>query len=138
MGEVMKLDDWQAQLRDYLRSIAREPFFIGKHDCATFTAAAVKAMTGRDYMRGLRGYRTVSEGLRKVQAVTGHADHIAYVASIFDEVAPSFAQVGDIAVVEGIGGDALGIVQGAHVYTIGATGLGVVPMTHIRRAFRVG
>ncbi len=133
----MKLDDWQQRLKDYLRSIAREPFYIGRHDCATFTAAAVEAMTGRDYMRGFRGYRTVAEGLRMVQA-KGFLDHIDYVASIFEEVAPSFAQVGDIAVVEGIGGDALGIVQGANVYNIGAAGLGIVPLTAVKRAFRVG
>jgi hypothetical protein len=132
----MKREDWQQRLKDYLRSIARTPFYIGRHDCATFTAAAVEAMTGRDYMRGFRGYRTIEEGLRNAQA-KGFADHIAVVAASFDEVSPSFAQVGDIAVVDGIGGDALGIVQGANVYTIGATGLGIVPITAIKRAFRV-
>lgn len=133
----MRLDDWQARLREYLRTVAREPFKIGKHDCALFVAGAVKAMTGEDHMRGLRGYRTQAEGLRMIQA-KGFIDHVDYVASLFDEVSPPFAQVGDIAVVDGITGDALGIVQGSNVYTIGAAGLGVVPMTHIRRAFRVG
>jgi hypothetical protein len=133
----MKRDDWQNSLRDYLRGVARLPFQIGRHDCATFTAGAVHAMTRQDYMRGLRGYRTQEEGLRKVQA-KGFTDHVDYVASIFDEVQPSFAQVGDIAVVAGTSGDALGVVQGAHIYTIGATGLGVVPLTMATRAFRVG
>lgn len=133
----MRQEDWQTRLKDYLRSIARQPFYIGRHDCATFTAAAVEVMTGRDYMRGFRGYRTITEGLRMVQE-KGFADHIAVVASFFDEVSPSFAQVGDIAVVDGLGGDALGIVQGANIYTIGATGLGIVPLTAVKRAFRVG
>ena len=133
----MKQSDWQTRLRDYLRSISRAPYVIGQHDCATFTAGAVEAMTGADYMHGLRGYRTIAEGLRMAKE-QGFDDHIAVVAASFDECHPAFVQVGDIAVLEGEGGDALGIVQGAHVYCIGTNGLGTVPLTHIKRAFRIG
>jgi hypothetical protein len=128
--------DWQQRLTDYLRANHARPFAWGRWDCALFVAGAVRAMTGRDPMRGLRGYRTLAGGLRKARA-RGYEDHIAAVAARFPEIPPAFAGPGDIAVVPGAPGLALGIVQGAQVYVPGAQGLGLVSLTEAQRAFRV-
>jgi len=133
---MTRLPDWQARLTDYLRSVARQGFAYGRHDCCTFTAGCVAAMTGVDPMRGFRGYRTLAAGLRRADA-RGHVDHIAFVATRFEECPPSFAQAGDIAVVAGATFPSLGIVQGARIHVIGPHGIGTVPLDAATRAFRV-
>jgi len=136
MTEWKRHPDWQQRLTDYLRAHHARPFAWGRWDCALFVAGGVRAMTGRDPMRGLRGYRTLREGLRKAQAA-GLEDHVAAVADRFPEIHPAFAGPGDIAVVPGEPGLALGIVQGAQIYVVGERGLGLMLLTEARRAFRV-
>jgi hypothetical protein len=127
-----KQPGWQARLTDFLRANHGRPFAPGEWDCAIWAAGAVQAMTGEDHLRGLKGYRTIEEGKRRLQA-RGYDDHIAYVAAFLPEVPPAFAQPGDVAVIEG---QSLGIVQGERVYCFGRNGFGVVPFTVIERAFR--
>lgn len=132
----MRRPDWQARLTAYVVSMQGAGFEAGRLDCALFAAGAVEAMTGTDHARGYRGYRTVAGGYKRVKA-RGHADHVALVASRLKEVPPSFAQAGDLAVVPGEDGPALGIVQGEHVYVMRPDGLGLVSLLSVERAFRV-
>lgn len=132
----LRLDDWQARLIDYVGQQTREPFAYGRNDCALFTAGAVKAMTGQDPAVGLRGYRSLKAGEKKLSE-KGFADHVAVAASMFEEVPPAMAQVGDIAVVPGDDGLALGIVQGEAVYLLRRDGVGLVSILSAVRAFRV-
>ncbi len=134
---MTRLPYWNQRLRAYLRAVHQMPFGYGTNDCGTFTAGAIKAMTGQDPMRGYRGYRTLKGAMRKLQA-KGHADHVALAAALYPECPPALAQVGDLAVVQGKDGLALGIVQGSRIYAVGADGLGVVPLTAAIRAFRIG
>ena len=127
-----KLPGWRNRLTDFLRDNHARPFVPGRWDCAIWAAGAVEAMTGEDLMRGFRGYRTIPEGKRKLQA-KGFEDHVAYVASLLPEVPPAFAQPGDVAV---LAEQSLGIVQGANVYVFGVNGFGTLPFTVIDRAFR--
>jgi hypothetical protein len=137
--------DWQARLVAYVVPMMSAPFSPGRVDCALFAAGGVKAMTGKDFARGFRGYRTLRAGLKKLRE-KGFADHVALAAARLPEVthegqpAPAMAQVGDVAVVETEEGPALGLVQGEAVYVMGPAGLGLVPLTDPRviRAFRVG
>ncbi len=133
----MRHPNWRPALRDYVEDVARKPFRYGSHDCALFTAGAVKAMTGVDYARGWRSqYRSLAKG-RKLLAEKGHKDHVALVASLYPEIPVLRAQVGDIAVLDGDGGDALGVVQGALVWAADPNGLRSVPLIQAKRAFRV-
>lgn len=135
-----KTEGWQHRLTTYLASIAARPFEAGKLDCALFTAGAVQAMTGVDHARGWRGkYRSLAKGLKALEAA-GHADHVALTASLYPEVPPIMAQVGDIAVVQSDGAEdvqALGIVQGPSIYVMSRAGLTLAPLTAATRAFRV-
>lgn len=90
-----KRDDYRTRLAAYVASVAGQPFRPRKHDCALFAAGAVEAMTGVDHARGLRGYRTLEKGRAKL-AEKGFADHVAYAASLYDEVPPLKARVGDV------------------------------------------
>jgi hypothetical protein len=122
----MRLPDWKSRLTAYLA--AKAPLLIepGVHDCALFPAGAVEAMTGVDLAVEWRGrYTTFEEGFK------------ALVARHFEEIAPAFAWAGDLAVVDGPLGPSLGVVQGEGVYVLTGTRMGLLPLTHALRAFRV-
>lgn len=128
--------DWRARLTAYLADAAARPFRPGTHDCALFVAGAIHAMTGHDAAADWRGsYGTLKAG-RAALVEAGHADHVALVAATLPEIAPAFAQVGDVACLPGgRSGGALGVVQGAGVYCLRPSGLAIVSRLEIERAF---
>lgn len=129
--------DWSARLVAYLAQVARVAYHPGALDCALFAAGADKAMTGRDLAAEYRGkYASIEDG-KALLAAAGFADHVEFVAAHFEEVIPACAQVGDLAVVPGDGGLALGIVQGANVYTVNRGGLTAVSRLQMLRAFKI-
>lgn len=146
MGPLMprpRLPDWKTRLGDYVTEAFQLPFEPGHTDCAMFVAGAVHAMTGVDFAAGFRGrYSTLEGGIKALRTVGWHS-HIAVIAAHFEEVHPAFAGAGDIAMLDDpthpTGMEALGIVQGEHVYAIRADGLGVgiAPRTDMLRAWRV-
>lgn len=133
---MKRLPDWRTRLTAYVVDTAHDPFVPGKTDCALWAAGAVEAMTGEDLARGFRGYRTIAGGWKKLKA-KGFVDHVALLASVLEEIPPAFAQVGDVAVVAGEDGPALGIVQGELIYVSAPAGRSLLPLSHARRAFRV-
>lgn len=135
-GQLMdRLPDWRPRLFAWLASVSRQPFVPGEHDCALFVAGAVEAMTGEDPAAALRGrYTTVRGGLRVLRR-EGHADHVAFVASLLTEIAPLMAQVGDVAVIGTHDGPALGIVAGAEIMVVTPAGTGAVSLLAAQRAF---
>ena len=136
----MKRETWKADLRSFLAAQAGAPFAWagqdGGHDCGSFAGGAVEAMTGDNPHAAVAGkYKTMAGALRALKRL-GHEDHIAYAASVLDEIDPLYAQFGDIAVVQGDDGPALGVVVGAHIEVRTPAGRGVVPLTDAVRAFR--
>ena len=121
-------------LIDYAAEAGQRPFCPGRHDCALFAAGWVKLATGRDLARGWRStYRSLSKGQHMLEDA-GYADHVALAAAHLPEVAPAFAQIGDIAVLET---QAFGIVAGEMIYCLRLEGLGLVPRGQMRRAFQL-
>lgn len=129
---------WRTALADYLQRVSSRPFVPGEHDCALFAAGGVEAMTSEDFGAGYRGrYKTLAGGYRLLKK-RGFESHADLAASIFEEIHPSHAMVGDIAAVNGDGGIALGIVQGEGVYVLSPEGrIDTVPLLNAIRAFRV-
>ena len=118
----------------YAAEAGQRPFRPGRHDCALFAAGWVKLATGRDLARGWRSsYRSLSKGQHMLEDA-GYADHVALAAAHLPEVAPAFAQIGDIAVLET---QAFGIVAGEMIYCLRPEGLGLVPRGQMRRAFQL-
>lgn len=139
MGEIalQRTADWRVRLRDYVLGKMGEPFRPGRHDCALFAAGAVEAMTGRDLAAEWRGkYRTLKRG-ESLLRERGFEDHEDVCRALLPEVAPAFAQVGDVAVIEIDGGVALGVVQGEVVYCLHPGGAAIVPRARMVRAYRV-
>ena len=133
----MRNADWRTALVSYLHTARRRTFAYGEHDCTIFAADAVLAMTGRDLAAEWRGkYHSLGEGVALLRAA-GHESNTALAASLFDECPVAMAQPGDIAVIATENGDALGIVQGEAIYTVGPQGLSISPLLAAHRAFRV-
>lgn len=131
--------DWRPSLASYLHEVARKPFAWGENDCALFAAGAVCAMTGKDFAADYRGrYTTLLGGMRLLKKA-GFTDHAGMAATLFDEIHPSQAHVGDIAAIEIEDGIALGVVQGERIYVLrpDEDGIGTVPLLDASRAFRV-
>lgn len=130
--------DWRRKLELYVAEAAVRPFAFGEHDCATFAAGAVAAMTGVDPAGRYRGgYGSLTEGLQLLRA-GGVEDHLDLADRLFEAIPVARARPGDLAAVATGEGDALGIVQGEHVYLVGPGGLRLVPLTEAARAWRVG
>ena len=135
-----RLPDWRPRLVSYIGGVVRTGFRPGSHDCALFAAGAVQAMTGTDLAERWRGkYITLGAGRAMLRA-QGFADHLEVAASLFPEIPPALAGVGDLAVVASdVPGDpgALGVVQGGAVYVLSPSGLSLVNRLNIERAFRI-
>ena len=134
---MQKLPDWEPRLRGYLASSAAAPFEWGLTDCASFTGGAVEAMTGVNPHARFAGKYKTAKGAARALRRLGHEDHVAYAAALATEIPPSYAAFGDIAVVQGEGGLALGVVIGTHIEVRAPGGRAVLPLTDAMRAFRV-
>jgi len=118
----------------YAAEAGARPFRPGRHDCALFAASWVKQVTRQDIARGWRStYRSLKRGQQLLEDA-GFADHVDCAAAHLPEIAPAFAQVGDLAVLED---DAFGINAGEMIYCLKPQGLGLVPRGSMRRAFAV-
>lgn len=118
----------------YAAEAGARTFRPGRHDCALFAAGWVKVATGQDYARGWRStYRSLKRGQQLLEEA-GFADHVEFAAAHLPEVAPAFAQVGDLAVLDD---NAFGINAGEMIYCLKPQGLGLVPLGQMRRAFAV-
>lgn len=110
--------DWEARLAAYLEPLRARPFAWGLHDCCTFTAGAVEAMTGVDPMPEFRGrYRTAigsARALRKFGAGTLEAT----LDTKFERVAATLCHRGDIVMVGGL----LGVGWGGFMFAVGQEG----------------
>lgn len=134
---VRRFDDWEPRLVEYVVGQMQAPFLYGRLDCALFAAGAVLAMTGSDLADGYRGYRSLKGGQKRL-VKQGFADHVELAASLLEEVPPALAHRGDVVVIEGEAGPALGILQGEVVYCLSlANGVVLVPRLNVLRAFRV-
>jgi len=122
------------QLIDYLDAVRAKRFRPGSHDCGMYVAGWVKVATGVDHGARWRGrYRSMA-GLARVMAQDGFASHVDYIASLFPDIPPAMAQVGDLAVCEG---SAMGIFASDRVFVLRPDGLGHLSRLKAARAFQI-
>ena len=118
----------------YADAARQRPFRPGQDDCALFAGGWVQQITGRDLACGRRGqYRSLKGGQQLLKAA-GFSDHVALAAAHLPSIAPAFAQVGDLGVLET---DAFGLIAGEMMYCLRPEGLGLVSRSEMRRAFKV-
>lgn len=135
----MRLPDWRPRLMAFLSETSHSHFEPGQHDCVLLAASARLALTGHDPMADWRGkYSSVAEGLALAQQ-HGCDDPIAWIVTGLEEIAPSMAQVGDIALLDGDNGTpALGVFQGEFVYALSPRrGYRLALLSDVRKAWRV-
>lgn len=110
--------DWEARLAAYLEPLRLVPFEWGRHDCCTFAAGAVQAMTGFDAMAEFRGRYATRIGSLRALSRFGAGALAPTLDAKFPPIGASSAQRGDVVMSAG----ALGICMGAALIAVGSVG----------------
>ena len=135
---VRRSVSWLNDLAAYIESVRRTKPQPGKLDCALFCADAVRALTGTDLAAEFRGRYSTFEGGHRLLRREGWLDVTDFLQAHFEAIHISQAQVGDIALVPLTNnGMALGVVQGAHIFILGETGLQLTDLLNGKKAFRI-
>lgn len=133
----MRVRGWERALLDVVAKHRAQPFAWGTSDCFTLPLDAIVAITGTDPWPGLHDYDSRISAARCL-SLQGYENLAAAFADKFPEVPVSFAQRGDVGVVNDQGNicGALFLASGC----VGKTENGVVlfPREAVKRAFKVG
>lgn len=140
MNETIKLpdmeryQDWAPRLNKYLTDVQSDRFQMGVHDCCTFAAGAIEAMTGVDHMSEFREQYDSWESSDEALIAIGQGDLYATLTKKFGQMKPAARGLkGDIAWSEG----SLGLVLGVYAIFLGANGLAYVKLTKLDGVFKV-
>lgn len=132
--------DWRTRLHEAIETARRRPFsWETGDDCAMFAANCVLAMTDADPAARFRGRYTTATGALRVVREAGFADLADAAASMLEEIHPSRARVGDVAMVpvDDALGWSVGIVIGEQVAVLTPAGIGSASRSLAAKAFRV-
>lgn len=118
----------------------RAPFVWGENDCAIGLAArCVQAITGEDMAAPFRGTYDTAEGAIAALNDAGFADLVAFALAHFEEIHPSQARIGDLALIPSEPtGWTVGVFAGERIGVLTLKGYGTVERERASRAFRVG
>jgi hypothetical protein len=130
----------------FLASRKNTPYKWGTNDCAMFAADGILAQTGTDIAADFRGKYTDESGaytaIKEVcggSTVEDAAVYCAQKAGMTELQHPLMAQRGDLVIVENDRKRIAGLVHinGRDVAVVGDKGLIRVPITNVKRAWRV-
>lgn len=129
--------NWVQDLHAKVAEFNAKPFVWGTHDCCSFAADCVLAMTGNDAFKDYRGgYKTQFGANKRLKRLGGlEAATTKLLGEPLNNVA--FAQRGDVICFAGPLGDTAGICMGATISAAGLDGLAQVPMNQAYKAWRV-
>ena len=133
MIAAARIENWPTRLDAVVTAARAQPFCWKTHNCGTFAADCVEAVTGIRLHEGIakqfptKRAVTAAKGLR--EAVSKHLDTA--------EIAPGFAQRGDVVLVTVCGVQALGVCLGRQAACLGPDGLAHVDMGAALCAWRV-
>lgn len=145
---LRKVEQWQTRAyRQFLDERRTTPYQWSVNDCATFAAAGILAQTGTDIAADFRGKYTDEAGayaaIKEVCGGSTVGDAAAYCAQkhgMKELEHPLMAQRGDLVIVENDGSLIAGLVHlnGRDIAVVGEKGMVRLPITSVRRAWRVG
>ena len=135
----MRHPEWPARLAAYLADVQQKPYHPVTHNCAIFALGALEAVTGReraDLMGGLE--LPESEfGVARVLAECGGVRGVATRAIGEMHAATLTAQRGDVALLDGDGGQTMGVVENGAVVVVTPQGLVRHPLKAMLGFWRV-
>lgn len=132
--------NWPDLLAGFIEARRSLPFVWGEQDCMTFACDGVVEMIGVDPIADKRGqWTTEAEGDAIVAEEGGFEAMMAarMAAAELPEVAPAFAQRGDIALVHYGNQETAGLIVGTTVAIPGATRVALISRRYIHRAWVV-
>lgn len=144
---LKRIEHWQTRaFNQFLIERRHTPYQYGANDCALFAADGILAQTGTDIASDFRGkYHDQASALATIKSVCGGtsvADAAAYCATkhgLEELTHPLSAQRGDLVVVENDGNLVAGLVHlnGRGIAVVGEKGWFLVPITSVKRAWRI-
>ena len=136
MSRLTRLPDWQTRFALLCLERRNRAFSWGEHDCCLWASDAVRALTGLDFAAYQRGrYCSAASGARVLKTMGG-VRGIA-TAALGDSVAPAFATVGDIVLMEQDGRELLAVCNGLEALCAGYSGLAPAGMEQALAAWKV-
>lgn len=143
---IRRKPGWQADLARFLGENQARAFSWGEFDCVLFAAAWVERMTGQDFVKEYRGYKTKRGAISRLKKVAGGGVIEAAIKTLGDPLpTPLLARRGDVVAVsvftpDGDEEPAIGVVDetGANIAVAGPTGLSRYPMERALYAWSVG
>lgn len=131
-----RLRDWPERLDALLRDRADWPFVWGVHDCCTFCADAVQAITGVDVMGTLRQrYQSAVEAMALTQELGGLKGAVSSVLG--EPCIPALCTVGDVLLLSNDDREVVALCNGETAIVTGPRGLLAIASPHILAAWRV-
>lgn len=133
--------NWPSMLATFLREKQSQPFIWGSNDCCLFTCDWLQALYGVDHAADLRGTYDTALGAARVLEARGGV--LAIAAAVCEregwaEIAPAFAQRGDIVLDDSPLGHTLGVCAGGVSAFPGEAGMLLKPTRACVKAWRIG
>jgi hypothetical protein len=131
----MRRHDWAARLHEVIEAHKGRSFAWGGNDCCLFVARCVDAMTTNALAYLIRErYHDHASALR---FMAEHGGLAGAVSRYLGDPSSERATRGDVVLIDGGEGDALGICLGAKVVAMGPEGVRYVPRAEIKMVWRV-
>lgn len=127
----MRRPDWTARLREVVREYRCAPFSYGRGDCGRFAAACIDAITGSEWRQEI-AHADRREAAAFLKREGGLA--AAVTRRLGEPVDNRNARRGDVCL---LGVRALGVCVGESVLAFSAKGLHAVPLSRVRKHWRV-
>lgn len=130
----MRYPDWPIRLNEYVAEAQKKEFKLGEHDCCTFAAGAIEAMTGKDWMPEFRGHYDDWKSAEDALDEIGYDNLYKTLTKKFGPaVIGQKGRKGDLAFYDG----SCGIVLGRYAMFLGENGYVYVLLRRLQRAFRI-
>ena len=133
MGSLMRLEGWESKLNKALEETGA--FEWGTNDCCMFVFRVAEAITGVDYAKPYRGYKT-SKGAARRLLKYGGIDGVAK-NSFGKSKTPLLAKRGDAVSFKSGDDIALGVCVGDKIAAVTETGLVLISMREAINAWSI-
>src|SRR5690348_1512638 len=134
---MARFEDWPERLQSCVAAAVGAPFQWGTHDCVTWAADVVLALTGADVIADYRGRWDDRAGALECLAEMGGIEAAATARLGAPLETPLYAQRGDVVAISTEEGPALGICLGAELAFVSPAGLTLRSITAAMKAWRV-